>query len=97
MRVHRDKLKRAKRARQTIGNAYGDLVVKRTERSVRIIAISKRGPSWTGRPSEATFGVVDLDDAMLERLIERLQAIRGGKKRLPPRTMTAHRDGKGEG
>ena len=76
-------VKLAQRRRRTIGNAYGDLIVKRTKKAVRIIAVTKRGPNWTGAESDATFGVVDLDDVMVDRLIERLQALRGGRKELP--------------
>lgn len=77
----RDKIRDDKRRRRTIGNDYGKLVVVRKRRAVRIIAVNA-GAQWTHDDPGATFGFVDLDDAGVDRLVQRLQAIRGGRRTL---------------
>lgn len=80
--IARKTLNRKRRSSKAIGNDYGELIVTRTKRGVRILAFTRRGPVWSGRETLATFGFVDLDDASVDRLIRRLQAIRGGRKAL---------------
>lgn len=68
--------------RATIVGGRGRLIVQRRRRAVRITAITEQAPAWTGKPSAASFAFVDLDDARVDRLVERLQAIRGGRRAL---------------
>lgn len=75
----REAVRDARIRRQTIGNEFGELVVKRTRRAVRVTAIT-RPARWNGTPSAASFGFADLDDAAVDMPIHRLQAVRGGKR-----------------
>lgn len=81
--LRRKAIKQRRLRKATIGNKFGELLVQRRSRAVRITAITKRPPDWNGRPSAASFAFVDLDDAGVDRLIQRLQAIRGGRRALP--------------
>lgn len=77
------KIRDEKRRRQrVVDNEYGSLIVSRTRRSVRVTAVVKPA-RLVGRPPESTYGFVDLDDDSVDRLIRRLQAIRGGRRAIP--------------
>ena len=83
-RLHKFLVNQARAQRQRISsNEYGELLVRRTKRAVKIIAITDPETARTGRRTGATYAVVDLDDAAVDRLIGRLQEIRGGRKALP--------------
>lgn len=81
---HRDLkllVNRRRAAQQRIAsNEFGELMVRRTRRGVKVIAMTMPNESRTGRRTGATYAVVDLDDAAVDRLVSRLQAIRGGRK-----------------
>jgi hypothetical protein len=68
--------------RATIRGGRGRLVVQRRKRAVRVTAVTERTEAWNGKPSDASFAFVDLDDAGVDRLVGRLQAIRGGRRSL---------------
>lgn len=77
------KIREEKRRRQrVVDNEFGTLIVSRTRRAVRLTAVVARG-HLVGRQPGTTIGFVDLDDAAIDRLIRRLQALRGGKRALP--------------
>lgn len=65
-----------------IDDDYGTMLVTRKNRRVRITVITKPG-MHTGKITQAPLGWVDLGDDQVDRLIQRLQAIRGGKRALP--------------
>jgi hypothetical protein len=71
-----------RRRRRIVDNEFGGLIVTRTRRAVRLTAIVKRG-QLVGRQPATTIGFVDLDDAGIDRLIQRLQSLRGGRRALP--------------
>lgn len=78
----RMKVRDEKRRRQrVVDNDYGTLILTRTRRAVRVTAVVKPGRLAGQRPATLV-GFVDLDDASVDRLIRRLQAIRGGKRAL---------------
>lgn len=70
------------RRRRIVETGFGVLLVTRRDRKVRITAVVKL-TELSGRPPNPGVGFVDLDDANVDRLIQRLQAIRGGKRALP--------------
>ena len=72
----------ARRRRLRIGNEFGHLMALRKRRLVRITVVTKTD-AMVGAPCGATYAFVDLDDGQVDRLIRRLQAIRGGKRALP--------------
>jgi hypothetical protein len=77
-------INRARARKQRIAsNEFGELQVRRTKRGVKITALTMPSENRTGRRTGATYAVVDLDDAGVDRLIERLRAIRGGRRALP--------------
>lgn len=79
----REKIRAAIRARrQVVSNDFGELLVMRRGRAVRITAVTKQA-RFGGKPCAASFGFVDLDDMAVDRLIRRLTTIRGGKRSLP--------------
>lgn len=83
-RLHKYLINRAHTAQQRIAsNEYGELFARRTKRGVKIIALTLPNETRTGRRSGATYAVVDLNDVGVDRLIRRLQAIRGGRRALP--------------
>ncbi len=82
MNQRRVKLDAIRRRRRISSNEFGELLVRRKQRAVRITAITNAS-RCTGKPTAASFAFVDLDDAAVDRLIRRLQAIRGGKRALP--------------
>ena len=66
----------AARARKlVVDNEHGKLIVTRTRRAVRVTVVSLH-------PGESV-AFVDLDDAKIDRLVQRLTALRGGKRALP--------------
>ncbi len=73
---------RARIRRQTIATEFGEVVIKRNRRGVRVTVITRKS-NWVGRPNDASFAFVDLDDSGVDRLVARLQAIRGGRRALP--------------
>lgn len=72
---------RKRRRQRVVDNEFGTLIVTRTRRAVRVTAVVKPA-LMDGKPA-STFGFVDLDDAGIDRLIQRLTALRGGRRALP--------------
>ena len=58
-------------------NEFGEILVRRTRRGIRITALTLPTSKRSGRRTGATYAIVDLDDAGVDRLVTRLQAIRG--------------------
>lgn len=83
-RHHKLIVNRARAAKSRVAsNEFGELHVRRTKRGVKVTALTLPSESRTGRRTGATYAVVDLDDAGVDRLIRRLQACRGGRRALP--------------
>lgn len=79
----RHKIRRRRQRQITVAeDDFSTVRVVRKRRLVRITITNKPG-GFTGKPSKASFAFADLDDAKIDRLIQRLLAIRGGKKALP--------------
>lgn len=77
-------INRERTARQRVAsNEFGELLVRRTKRGVKITALTLPNENRTGRRTGATYAIVDLDDDGVDRLIRRLQACRGGRRALP--------------
>jgi len=72
-RINHNRAERRRyRRRSTFGGPFNELHVTKNQRSVRFTAVS--------RVVANVWGSADLDDAEIDRLIRRLQAIRGGKR-----------------
>lgn len=70
------------RRRRIVETDFGVLLVTRRDRKVRVTAVVKLD-ALRGPPPCAGVGFMDLDDTGVDRLIQRLRAIRGGKRALP--------------
>jgi hypothetical protein len=62
--------KAAYRRRKTFETRFADLLVTKKKRCVRM----------TIRQGDGLYAHIDLHDELLDRLVQRLQAIRGGRK-----------------
>lgn len=56
--------------------------VKRMNRKVRVSIVAKPDLEFEGHANAASFAYADLDDVEIDRLVRRLQAIRGGRTSL---------------
>lgn len=76
IRASRKRIRDEKMAKQrVVDNEHGALIVTRTRRAVRITA-ARNTPLHQ-------IAFIDLTDDQVDRLIQRLTALRGGKRALP--------------